>query len=127
MERLKTMFTRILWYTFLFVKVIHFGGRRDSIFNLNIVWHHSRGFEDSNISKSLENYILVMFYALTSPYFKKMYLFLRIGHLKKRSRISRWFRRENEENVVRTRDWCGWPSSPRLSVCKLVWKQEIPV
>ena len=27
--------------------------------------------------------------------------------------ISRWFGRENEENVVRTRDWCGWPSSPR--------------
>ena len=24
-----------------------------------------------------------------------------------------WFGRENDENVVRTRDWCGWPSSPR--------------
>ena len=59
----------VLWYKFLFVKVIHFGGRRDSILNLNNVWHHSRGFEDSNISKSLENFILVMFYALTSPYF----------------------------------------------------------
>ena len=115
MERLKTMFTQILWYRFLFVKVIHFGGRRDSIFNLNNVWHHSRGFEDSNISKSLENFILVMFYALTSPYFKKMCLFSRIGHLKKnieRTRISMWFGRENDENVVRTRDWCGWPSSP---------------
>ena len=61
MERLKTMFTRILWYKFVFVKVIHFGGRRDSIFNLNNVLHHSRGLEDSNISKSLENFILVMF------------------------------------------------------------------
>ena len=46
-----------------------------------------------------------------------MYLFSRIGHFKKnnieRTRISRWFGRENEENVVRTKDWCGWPSSPR--------------
>ncbi len=45
-----------------------------------------------------------------------MYLFSRIGHLKKnyieRTRISMWFGRENGENVVRTRDWCGWPSSP---------------
>ena len=119
MERLKTMFTRILWYRFLFEKVIHFEGRRDSIWNLNNVWHHSREFEDSNISKSLENFIQVMFYALTSPYFKKMYLFSRIGHLKKnieRTRISMWFGRENDENVVRTRDWCGWPSSPRRSL-----------
>ena len=30
-----------------------------------------------------------------------------------RKRISMWFGRENDENVVRTRDWCGWPSSPR--------------
>ena len=30
-----------------------------------------------------------------------------------RTRISTWFGRENDENVVRTRDWCGWPSSPR--------------
>ena len=37
LERLKTMFTRILWYKFLFMKVIHFGGRRESIFNLNNV------------------------------------------------------------------------------------------
>ena len=29
-----------------------------------------------------------------------------------RTRISMWFGRENDENVVRTRDWCGWPSSP---------------
>ena len=30
-----------------------------------------------------------------------------------RTRISMWLGRENDENVVRTRDWCGWPSSPR--------------
>ena len=29
-----------------------------------------------------------------------------------RTRISMWFGREKDENVVRTRDWCGWPSSP---------------
>ena len=29
-----------------------------------------------------------------------------------RTRISMWVGRENDENVVRTRDWCGWPSSP---------------
>ena len=33
-----------------------------------------------------------------------------------RTRISRWFGREHEENVVRTIDWCGWPSSPLPSV-----------
>ena len=27
-----------------------------------------------------------------------------------------WFERENDENVVRTRDWCGWPSSPHLTL-----------
>ena len=32
-----------------------------------------------------------------------------------RMRILRWFGRENDENVVQTRDWCGWPSSPRLA------------
>ena len=32
-----------------------------------------------------------------------------------RTRFSRWFGRENEENVVQTRDWCGWPSSPHLT------------
>ena len=38
---------------------------------------------------------------------------------------SRWFGRENEENVVRTRDWCGWPSSPheivRLKILLYIW------
>ena len=32
-----------------------------------------------------------------------------------KTRGSMWFGRENDENVVRTRDWCGWPSSPRLT------------
>ena len=27
--------------------------------------------------------------------------------------ISRWLGRENEKNVARTRNSCGWPSSPR--------------
>ena len=105
MERLKTMFTRILWYKFLFVKVIQFGGRRESIFNLNNVWHHSRGFEDSNISKSLENFILVMFYALTSPYFYNMYLFSRIGHLKKIILKGRGFRCGSDEKMMRMWFW----------------------
>ena len=30
-------------------------------------------------------------------------------------RISRGLERENEENVARTRNCCGWPSSPRSS------------
>ena len=30
-------------------------------------------------------------------------------------RISRWLGRENEENVARTRNCCGWPSSPPLT------------
>ena len=28
------------------------------------------------------------------------------------------FGRENYENVVRTRDWCGWPSSPRRATTR---------
>ena len=31
-----------------------------------------------------------------------------------------WFGRENDENVVRTRDWCGWPSSPRTIVSEVL-------
>ena len=58
----------------------------------------------------------------------KMYLFSRIGHFKKnnieRTRISMWFGRENDENVVRTRDWCGWPSSPRSSFGLIHWKKD---
>jgi len=38
-----------------------------------------------------------------------------------RKRIPRWFGRENEENVVWTRDWCGWPFSPRCSVVLITW------
>ena len=33
-----------------------------------------------------------------------------------RTRNSMWFGRENDENVIRTRDWCGWPSSPPPTV-----------
>ena len=47
------------------MKVSHFGGRRGLSLNLNKVYrHHSRGFEDSNILKSLHNFNLTMFYAL---------------------------------------------------------------
>ena len=80
-------------------------GRRDSILNLNYVWHHSLGFEDSNISKSSENFILVMFYALTSPYFYKKYLFSRIGHLKKIILKGRGFRCGSDEKMMRM--WFG--------------------
>ena len=36
-------------------------------------------------------------------------------------RILRWLGRENEENVARTRDCCGWPSSPKWCVCVCVY------
>ena len=46
-------------------------------------------------------------------------------HNKRRTRISRWFGREKEENLARTRSCCGWPSSPRkgqwLAVSYLVY------
>ena len=49
--------------------------------------------------------------------FKKIVLSLIIGNFltqnNRKTRIPRWFGRENEENVVRSRDWCGMPSSPR--------------
>ena len=43
----------------------------------------------------------------------------RIRHVKKirRTRISRWLGRENKENVARTTNCCGWPSSPHSIVC----------
>jgi len=37
----------------------------------------------------------------------------------RRTRIPRWLGRENEEYVARTRNCCGWPSSPPLPVSKL--------
>ena len=46
-----------------------------------------------------------------------MVLSWRIEHLKKdnirRTKISRWLGRENEENVAWTRNCRGWPSYPR--------------
>ena len=34
--------------------------------------------------------------------------------------ISRWLGRENEENVARARNCCGWPSSPRLRLLSML-------
>ena len=42
-------------------------------------------------------------------------------HNNRRTRISRWLGQENEENVARTRNFCGWPSSPRLTVVRSSW------
>ena len=70
----------------------------------------------TNLKFNWENFILHL-----SPnvaiFLKKCIYFQGSDTLKKnhieRTRISMWFGRENKENVVRTRDWCGWPSSPR--------------
>ena len=37
-----------------------------------------------------------------------------------RTRISRWLGRENEENVARTRNCCGWPSSHHNGHLKVI-------
>ena len=81
------------------MKVSHSGGRRDLSFNLNTVLHHSHGFEDSNIFKSLLNFSLTMLYALTSPDFQKIFLFARIGHLKKIIFKGRGFRCGSDEKM----------------------------
>ena len=47
------------------MKDSHSGGKKDLSFNPIKVWHHSHGFEDSNILKSLQNFSLTMLYALT--------------------------------------------------------------
>ena len=99
LERLKTMFRQILWYKFLFVKVIHFWGRRDSIFNLNNVWHHS------NISKSLENFILVMFYANVAIFKKNVFIFKDRTLQKKIISKGRGFRGGSDEKMRRM--WFG--------------------
>jgi len=52
--------------------------------------------------------------------FKKIVLSSIIGNFKthnnQRIRIVKWLERENEENVARMRNCCGWPSSPRRRV-----------
>ena len=52
-------------------------------------------------------------------FFKNSFLWENQTHKKnniERTRISRWLGRENLENVARTINCCGWPSSPRVSV-----------
>ena len=47
---------------------------------------------------------------------KKIVLSGRIRHFKKiilKGRGLKWLGQENEENVAGTRNFCGWPSSPR--------------
>ena len=44
----------------------------------------------------------------------------------RRTRISRWLGRENEENVARTRNYCGCPSSPRSSNLSLKYQKFTP-
>ena len=87
------------------MKASHFGGRRDLSFNLIKVWHHSHGFEHSNILKSLQNFSLTMLYALTLPAFQNIFLFARIGHLKKIVFEGRGFWCGSDENMRRT--WLG--------------------
>ena len=43
-----------------------------------------------------------------------IFKYIELENLHSRSRISRWLGRENEENVARTRNCCGCPSSPCL-------------
>ena len=54
---------------------------------------------------------------IVNQIFKKNSFISRIRKLKthnnQRTRILRWLGLENEENEVRTRNCCGWPSSPR--------------
>ena len=64
----------------------------------------------------MQYFSLSLFYTLTWPDLLKKVLSSRIRifstHNKRRTRILRWFGRENEDNVARTRSCCGWPSSP---------------
>jgi len=53
----------------------------------------------------MENFILVMLYALTSPYFLQMYLFSRIRHFKKIIWKGRGFRGGSDEKMRRM--WFG--------------------
>ena len=46
---------------------------------------------------------------------------------KRRTRISRWLGQENEENVARTRNYCGWPSSPLLTTYKHGNKENLSI
>ena len=82
----------------------------------NKVWH---GFKDSNMMKSLQYFSLSIFYALTWPDLKKKVLSFRIRNFK--TCINRrWLGQENDENVVRTKNCCSWPSSPwQVAVLKV--------
>ena len=58
---------------------------------------------------------------------EKIVLSWRIRHKNNnivRTRISRWLGRENEKNVARNRNGCGWPSYPPL-IEKLSLKAEL--
>ena len=76
------------------MKVRHFGGRNGLSFNLNKVWHHSHGYEDSNI-----------FYALAWPDFQKIFSSWGIGHIKKIFLKGRVFRGGLDEKI--RRKWLG--------------------
>ena len=66
-------------------------------------------FMDLKIPTFKKNFILTMLYSLTWPdWTQKKNIF-------KWTRISRWLGRENEENMARTRNCCGWPSSVPLT------------
>ena len=71
----------------------------------------------------MQYFSLPIFYAQTWPDLKKIVLSSRIRNFKtqnnRRTRISRWLGRENEENVARTRNCCGWPFLPCSSVVSL--------
>ena len=68
------------------------------------------------VFETIETCISIHFYALTRPDLLKIVLSSSdrnfLTHNNRRKRISRWFGREKEENVARTRSYCGWPSSP---------------
>ena len=48
------------------------------------------------------------------------HLYILVARIKKNiigsTRILRWLGRENEENVARMRNCCGWPSSPQTHI-----------
>ena len=93
-----------VWYNFWIMKVSHFGGRRGLSLKFK-VWHHSYRFEDSNIIKSLQNFSLAMFHALTWPEFQKNILVFKDWTRKKIFLKGRWYRGGSDEKMRRM--WLG--------------------
>ena len=76
-------------------------------------WEHINFF--TNLKFVRENSIFHLFPNVDR--FLKNILIFKEKNTFERTRISRWLGRENEENVARIRNCCGWPKAKTILKC----------